>query len=279
MKFNEDASSVSAIIPTGDSFKNKGGSIRHTIEALNVQTVPIKELVIVSNGKDKEHQQIKEYIESTALHFRTKLVRALHKNRPESRNIGIHNADANNFLLFMDDDTILGNEQTLKKALKKIDKTNADFFLGAKRLWTTPIGWFENNSELLLSDIKKKDFSRFVEHSTNEISDVSRNEEELNALKTTFIANFGIIRKRIFDIIQMFDEELDLCDDDFLTFQLARAFNGVSSREVSVYHVNHKPIGNSNYSDYFFKLYEEKLRTNNSEDFCTLKYINSISLD
>jgi glycosyltransferase involved in cell wall biosynthesis len=267
---------ISVVIPTGNSFSKKGGSVRHTLKSLDIQDFELSEVILVSNGNEVEHSNLVNFIKTEIFQFRLKIVRSLGKNRPCSRNIGAKNSSGNDFLMFIDDDTILNGDKVLSSAIELMQNNTADFFLGAKRLWTTPSKWFEMNTEEVLSDISENNFQKIRKYLTQEFAEKERNQNDLEFLKRSFIANFGIIRKRIFETVGMFSEELDLFDDDLLTFYLSRIGRGVASEDISIIHVDHE-TDNSKFDEYL-SLYEQKLSLNNSNDFETLEYINSISI-
>ncbi len=269
--------SYGVAIPTGDSFEKKGGSIRHTLCSVLNQTLKPNVISIVSNGTENEHVKIIEFINSLQTDINIKILHVVGSNRPKSRNLAVDVMQNEDFLVFLDDDTVVSETTLIHNLILKIIEEKVDFFYGAQRLWTTPRGWFEENSEPILEEVRKGDCTLLKKNATSDMNIIGRTENEAAALNRSFIANFGIVKRKIFSKVGGFDNELDLFDDDMLTFRLANIGKGISTLKASVFHVNHVQANIEKDFSYYLAEYEKKMTKYNS-NFCTLEYLSDITV-
>ena len=174
--------------------------------------------------------------------------------------------------MFLDDDTFLMDPSTTKRTHNLLEKSRADFFLGATRYWTYPFDWFKRISEACLYDFKQRKFTFLSGDLRLRPECHGRFEfdpEFADLLSVSFIANYGWIRRSAFESVGGFDPRFELGDDDLMTYRLQEKFLGVADPGVAVVHMSHGRLTQLSESEW--GLLEGEIG-----DFCTLSYIRSL---
>lgn len=222
----------SIIIPTLNNYKEKNSSIYYVIKSVILQSFANYELIVIDTGCTDN--TIKEILD---IKHDIKVVKCSTNNCvANARNIGALNSSGE-YLIFLDDDTVLTEIDILSK-LFDLSK-NYDFMCGANRLWSS-IYWYKQISkrQSTTSSIQTlKNISFLPKGINREIGFRDLNE-------FTFIGNFGIIKKSIFQKVNGFDENyigwgledtdliMHLCMGDF-KYTLLKKHN------IDVIHLTH----------------------------------------
>jgi len=234
--------SFSVVILSSDSHVNKGESVFHCLQSILNQKSPPFEVILVENSTFKNKIYL-EKIKKFSKKFKNKGIQFVLVDNPkkisrgEARNCGAEIAKGD-VLIFLDDDTVLFEDDSFTKMFDKADKFH--FGYGAIRYWTQPQGWFESNSDLILSDLEKGE-NPFCDH-LGEDNSKSR-KSTLDILQShTFIGNFGFCRKTLLDSVGGFPSfNAYGYEDDCLMFRLFQENgNYVILNCISVAHVNHE---------------------------------------
>jgi len=189
---------ISCIIPTRDSFKNKKSALRYTIESLSMCDYPPNlELIIVSSSNDETDDYVNSLQPFGCLNEIRLLRYDILHDRSGARNWGVEIAK-NELLLFLDDDVIIANQDALARAALMM-KEKA-FACGAKRYWL-PIGWNQEVIEEALSSGFISDLLRM----SNLPSGINRDSGFRDLQEFSFIGHFGMIFKDDYQAIGGFD--------------------------------------------------------------------------
>jgi GT2 family glycosyltransferase len=187
--------SISVIIPTQNSRNEKSFALFYVLKALLAQdALPMEVIVVNDHGTDESIPVIQAAFPEVVV-----------INSPSSkgnvsaaRNHGAKVARGN-LLLFLDDDTILPEPDTLAKLAAVA--THYDFCCGADRWWTS-VYWYKN--------VRQEQSISSTINTLRSISVLPRGIDpkigfrDLNEF--TFIGNFGLIRRPVFEAIEGFDE-------------------------------------------------------------------------
>ncbi|MBS1595818.1 MAG: bis-aminopropyl spermidine synthase family protein [Bacteroidetes bacterium] len=239
---------ISCILICCDSDIEKGSSVYHSISAILKQTLRHFELVIAINNSPKSSLskiKIKAFAESINAQRDTPIKINLislggKRNVNTIRNYSAAKANGE-LLVFVEDDTILLNNNTLKVILRNSSKY--DFGFGAKRLWTN-LNWFQKNSKALLSKMKSEDYTDFYTNIgtiPKEYKDISDGNLFEIIQGHTFIANFGFVKKALFQKVGGFPRYrgLDLSDDCLMYRLMCQSQRYLILNKISVVHVSH----------------------------------------
>lgn len=172
-------------------------SLRLTIRALKAQSRPPSQIVVSINAAD--NARFVDQILSA--HPDIRIVEATRKlnNVSYARNSAV-NACINDYLVFLDDDTVLASMQSMKDIME--NSVAFDFACGAQRLWTPP-NWQQTISELFpISYIQT-----ILQEICMEPVNINRADGQQRLSNFSFFGNFGIASRSAFEKTGGFDEE------------------------------------------------------------------------
>ena len=249
---------LSIIIPTFNSMQRKKNSLELVLDSIEKQTLDKKEveIIFVDNGSiDDTISFISTWIKLHEVDFGNLELKINPKplNRSEGRNIGVE-ASHGEQILFIDDDTVIYSEDTLRNLLLKHYRNNS-FFCGASRYWTFADWNYEwvkqalaNNQEIDTYTILPKGISR--ETGRRDLQEFS------------FIGNFGGMMKKDFIKVGGFDSNRfpGRQEDVELMFRLLlNNFSFELLNEIKVIHLTHPIIGNKiNERNYWLEEFRKK---------------------
>jgi glycosyltransferase involved in cell wall biosynthesis len=178
---------------------NKAKSLRLTIRSILAQSIKPSQIIISLNGHDYG-----EYKKQLCNWFpNVQVVLAIDKinNVSYARNTAAKLCTSE-YIMFVDDDTLAGGVSSIKKI---IDQASAfDFACGAKRLWS------QSNWSASITEIDQ------ISHITTVLSNISfeplninRKSGKQKLSNYSFIGNFGMVSKKIYEEIDGFDETFE----------------------------------------------------------------------
>lgn len=240
---------LSCLILSCDSHIDKGGSVFHCLASVLNQNYNNFEIVLVENSHNKidNIELLTEFCDRLNSKRKQKIpVRFINNQNSISwgaaRNKAAHIATGD-VLLFLDDDTILLDEDAFEQVACSAEKF--DYGYGAIRLWTHG-KWFQKNTDRILTKIIQRDYDGILSHASNPQSYV-RGEQNTDFQTKTFIANFGFCKRKTFDLIGGFPDFKGYgFEDDYLMFRLFEAgYKYILLNNLRVVHVNHEiKVGN-----------------------------------
>jgi glycosyltransferase involved in cell wall biosynthesis len=232
---------LSVVILTYDSYRLKGGSIELVITSILNQTYQNWEIILIDNNPEP-NSAYEEILENCECEYKVVFTG---DNRPmgQAKNFGGSYAEGDT-LVFIDDDTIICDAN----AFLKICEYSSNFLYGygAKRFWTYPPGYFQENRETFLKHLQNRDYNWLLK-SAFLPSGLERLSGYRDLLEFTFPGNFSFIRKRLFEDVGGFCDRFEMYgwDDDYLGYLIYRTCpNGfrLLFEDISVLHINH-PMG------------------------------------
>jgi len=201
---------------------------------LKSQSLPPSEIIISVNALDKSgfiDNLIEAFPELVIIDSTKKL-----GNISYARNNAVSKSKSK-YVVFVDDDTILGNIQQMAIIFFNIE--GFDFACGAKRLWA-PNNWERNITEL---DPITHTMTILDAISIDPLN-ISRRNNMQRLSNYSFIGNFGIISKDTFNDAGGFDEKFigwGYEDADLMQELLHRnkRFLLLNSLSIKCYHLSH----------------------------------------
>lgn len=192
---------LSIIIPTSNSMSSKKNGLELVLLSIGRQSFSKQntEIIFVDNdSQDDTTTFINKWIDENLVDYAN--LRLVHNhdsvNRSKSRNMGVEHAHGDK-LLFIDDDTIIYNKNTLDLLTRRYYIPGL-FFCGAQRYWTIS-GWDYDNI-----------FQHLIKNSPIESiaflpKGISRETGWRDLQEFSFIGNFGGLMKEDFLKIGGFD--------------------------------------------------------------------------
>jgi GT2 family glycosyltransferase len=176
---------------------NKRASLRLTIRALRAQSLPPTSIIVTINAEHdpKLLQEILLQSPGIEAHFANSKL----KNVSFARNEAARRTSSE-FLVFLDDDTILGGINTVADILRH--SNGFDFSCGAKRFWA-PQNW----GAIVIESNPISYNMRLLKHIAIEPVNLNRKNGYQKLSNYSFIGNFGVVRRDLFEAIGGFDEE------------------------------------------------------------------------
>ncbi|WP_437926545.1 glycosyltransferase [Sorangium sp. So ce291] len=249
--------SASVVVLTCDSYTKKHGCIEHTLLALLSQAEVNLEIVVVNNGKQPgDGEKLAQFVDSCD---RDVTVVKTATSIAEARNEGARQT-SRDLLVFVDEDTIVSDSLALARVVQLSQRYRHGY--GARRLWTRPGSWFDEQSDKIKRDIARADYSFLLANSDLPDGTI-RNKNNEKYLVRSFIGNFGFVRKEDFLAQGGFPTRFrgyGLEDDAFSFLCFVHLGEPVILDEITVVHVTH-PIGGAQLDEYRanLKLYGELL--------------------
>lgn len=229
---------LSCIVLTCKSYQMKGGCVEHTLLSLTQQKGITFEIIVVENsGFHLDRELLHRFLSTGAIRPRVQ-VGHCHTSIAAARNFGAR-MSRGDVLVFMDDDTILLDECTLRRVIDQA--RNYAHGYGANRLWTNPPGWFEQHSVKLRDELLSGKVSRLVY--ALDLPDPSlRHKSNSKYLTRSFPGNFGFVNANVFFAIGGFPEIFQGYgyEDDALAFLLYfKHGQPASLADITIAHISH----------------------------------------
>lgn len=187
---------VDIVISTLNNKSKKNYSIRHTIRSiLQQKDVKISSINIGENGStDDTAASLEEDFSNKINIIDTSHLR---ENIAQSRNTAASVGQSEK-IFFIDDDVVPENLHTISKCLKIASEV--DFACGAKRLWT-PLNWHQ----IIRQDDPMRKVISTLKNVAFEPVSINRIIGKNIIDNRTFIANFGVISRDVFEKLEGFD--------------------------------------------------------------------------
>lgn len=231
--------SLSCVILTANNHL-KGNCLDACVVSLLNQIGANFELIIVDAGKKRINQRrIQNLVNNHSGKFKPNLEIisvGSTTSRGRGRNIGAAKATGD-ILLFIDDDTILINKNSLSFIALNSKKFSHGY--GARRLWTEG-KWFNLNSKKVVHDLQISNYDRLLRHSHYLVKS-TRLDITPEYLNHSFISNFGFVSRKLFKSVGGFPNyEGYGFEDNCLSFKIyLRSKKFLSLNTLQVVHVNH----------------------------------------
>jgi glycosyltransferase involved in cell wall biosynthesis len=231
-----DGPAISVVVPTHDAFRDRRGAIRPVVRALEQQTAPEFEVVVVDDGSDDETPAfLDRFAERSPLDVSVVDLDPHTGNRSLARNRGAERA-SNDLLVFLDDDTVPLSTDSLATVAERYEPGH--FLCGARTYWTSAY------EELAVVEdaVERGDYRSLAAESVRPRG-ISRRDGYRSLRGYSFVGRFGAVGADDFARVGGFDA--DAFDgwgkeDEDLMARLYRAGVSFTSLvdDVSVLHVN-----------------------------------------
>lgn len=249
--------SIDIVIATANNIEQKHYSLYFTLRSILAQTYQPKQIFVVENINiktigcilQKDFGNVITLIDGTSSP----------ENISYCRNLGASFAKSD-VILFMDDDVVLGNNETLKTVSKKMHFL--DFYCGAHRYWSR-YGWEE---------FLDRSFSIFhIQHILRARSFLPMSIERLTGKRSfhefSFIGHFGAIKKEVFEAVGKFDESFTgwtYQDTDLMMRLCLKSldFQLMYYENIFIFHLSHG-VDKSRFIDPNRELFREKEKSLN----------------
>lgn len=226
---------IDVVISTKDNHSRKNFSLEYVIRSLLHQSLPDFNIIVADNGSEDETSEAlrRRFGQKVGLVDTSEYT----GNLSASRNVAANCGKAKH-ILFMDDDMVLRDAETLARTIEVAEEV--DFVCGARRLWA-PLTW----PDLVRSDDPIRKFLSTLCHIVYEPNSVNRINGKNILDHRSYLANFGMISRDVFNRIGGFDEayvgwgyqDTDLmyrlCTEEF-DYEL------LANRNIEVFHLAHK---------------------------------------
>lgn len=259
---------ISIIIPVYNSMAAKKNGlvlVLHSIINQNIDKNAI-ELIFVDNGSsDDTFPFLNKWINDNYCKMANVqlLMNSERMNRSRSRNMGVEKAGSNK-ILFLDDDTVLLNNNTFCILMEKY-YSRQTFFCGAPRYWTRA-DWDFKSINYCIQKNKNIESFAFLPKG------ISRETGYRDLLEFSFIGNFGGLLKEDFNKMQGFDEVRFPArqeDVDFMFRMLLNNFTFIKAEnDLKLIHLNHPIIADKNQEQLFWFNEFRKKETEEGYYFC-----------
>jgi len=251
---------ISCIVLSSDSHINKGSSVLASIYSLILQDFDNFEIILVENSTQKPDIKLLESkfitkIEQLNKNIAIKVLNLKNSDNSygEARNRGAKEASAET-LVFIDDDTIVLNNSSLKTINKLAEKY--DFGFGAVRNWTKDEQFQQTSNDVLKDLFSSNSLDKIATLKTSPPEVLLEKSYDEILLTRTFISNFGFCRREAFWKVGGYISFPGYgFEDDHLAFKLYKAgYRVVMLDELEVLHVTHGQLSTKpNNLPYYFK--------------------------
>lgn len=233
----------SIVIITHNNYMLKNGSIETEILTLMSQKNVCFEIIIIDNASEiSDFSRLILFVQSLKVDY-IRVFRNIN-NIASGRNLGVKNSKSDN-IIFMDDDVLLIDENTLMRVL--IRTHHNIYGYGAIRLWSYEND-YEENKEKYDQELLMKVIPNFVR--TTPDPNI-RNKKNDRHLMRSYIGNFGFVNKTAFYKIGCWDEKYIGygCEDDDISLRLYLEYGKPHIlSDIEILHINHK-ISKMNYEE------------------------------
>jgi len=224
------------IIPTANNLEQKNYSLYFTLRSVLAQSIT-SQIFVVANGSQTDYEKLRKKLNNEF----GSLVNILNgskreKNISYARNLGVR-AGKSEKIVFMDDDTILGNNTVLEQVDDTLNRE--DFYCGAYRFWTHP-----NWSDCIKADMQINQVRHILKAKSFLPQSVERLSGKQSFSQFTYIGNFGGIRRSVLKNIEGFDESFcgwTYQDTDLMMRLCVQGYRYelMSHDGLYVYHLSH----------------------------------------
>jgi glycosyltransferase involved in cell wall biosynthesis len=226
---------VSCIVLTHASYRDKGGSVEHTVRATLAQRGVSFEIIVVQNDCDEQEQRHLRQLLETHESLRTVVCAT---SIAGARNRGAALARGR-ILVFLDDDTVFLEAGALHE-VARLGRYHTHGY-GARRLWTPPPPWFAQEACHVAQQLARGELDGLVPY-LGSPDPAYRGKSSERYLMRTFIGCFGFVQKSAYVTVGGFPEEFlgYGYEDDALCAQLYATFGDFASlAALRVAHVTH----------------------------------------
>ncbi len=233
---------IDVVISTRNNESEKKFSLYYVIRSLLSQNIDNINIIIADNGSfDKTKENIRDTFGQKVNLIDTSGVSGnISASRNEAARCG-----RSDLIFFLDDDTILKHSNDLEKCVKV--SMEVDFACGARRRWA-PLAW----PELIRTDDPVNKVTSTLECISNEPISINRISGKNIIDNRSYLANFGSIKRTVFESIRGFDEayvgwgyqDTDLmwrlCVDGY-------KYDLFFKYDIEIFHLSHKVDKGANY--------------------------------
>lgn len=226
---------IDVVIPVRNSISTKNNSIYFTLKSILAQKgISFKVIIVDDGSKDETVSCIKKEFSK---YSNIEVVQNPHSGVANARNSGARKGTGE-YLLFIDDDTILPNYTILEEVLDFYHKYS--FSCGATRYWTI-LEWPQH--------LLKEDTYRSWLNILSKISYIPKGTDRvtggMDLTHVSFIGNFGMIQRKVFNSVNGYPESYTGwgMEDTHLMYVLCingYDYNLFMEKNICVYHLNHK---------------------------------------
>ncbi len=205
---------LSTIVLSFNSFILKGGFVQATLESINAQDSGNFEVILVNNSSVQDERYDSLSINRGEIPY--KLINTNNTSRGEARNVGA-NIATGDYLLFIDDDTIILDDDAFSKVIGL--SGNFRYGFGARRFWAKEKKPSKQKTKNLIAKIRNHNKSSIISTEEAYLPELF-NKTNLQLHRYSFPGNFGFVEKRLFNAIGGFDKRFKKYggEDDYLAF-------------------------------------------------------------
>lgn len=231
-------SNVDIIIPIKNACFDKKHSIYFTVKSLLFQKGIRFNIYLVD---DKSSDETISYLKKTFSEYdNITILKNDNEGVASARNYGVRKGNAE-YLLFIDGDTILSSDRTIENTLNV--GSDYSFACGAIRYWT-PINW----EEYVFKHDTYRSWLNILKRISYLPKGVDRNTGFMDVTHVSFIGNYGLIKRSIFEKIGGFPITYKGwgLEDTHLMYLLCLNnydYYLLKDDNIMVYHLNHKQYG------------------------------------
>ncbi len=214
--------------------------VRTCVEASLNQDFDDFEIILVNNSTESSQIYGKKWEGD-----KVKTIHTGNLSRGQARNNGVYAANGT-LLVFLDADTFMCGRNHFSKIAECGESFSHGY--GAKRFWTYPPAQFQSEIEIYRQAISEGDFDWILDEKRAILpKGLDRTSGYRDLKEFTFLANFGFIKKNLFEKIDGFNSNFNDYggEDDYLAYSCYREdpLGFKLLQDLSVLHVNH-PVPN-----------------------------------
>jgi len=229
---------ITIIILTHDSYTAKCGSVEFVITSyLKQKNSDCIEIIVLNNSSNEENtKKLKLFAER---YSELKIIDC-DMTVGGARNLGAKEATSD-ILLFTEDDTI-PLQDNIPEVISSIISDNSTYAYGANRRWSKDLSWVSENRKAIINSLIEKDFSYLKNNLIVPDPAIrNKNEKSQKVLLKSFIGNFGVIHKKMFEKIGGFPLYPGYaCEDDAFAFLCFLALGKpIILNNIELMHLSH----------------------------------------
>ena len=240
---------LSVVIVTKNNIREHNSSLAFVIKALLCQDLNDLEIIIVDDSSTDETTQ---FIRSMGHPVQAIPGKSDGNNLGSLRNQGAAKAQGE-LLLFMDDDTFLPTESTISQTIRLLSRN--DFACGAQRFWTH-LYW----ARYVDASLSYSMISNTLQNLSVSPQGINRQTGFRDLNEFSFIANFGLIKRKTFFEVGGFNEEFEGLGMDDTELMMRLCMSGYEYRilfdNINVIHLNHVQFASQSFMTNLEKFYQ-----------------------